>query len=243
MEIIAHRGASFDAPENTVAAVLEAWAQGADAVELDLRLTRDGRLVIFHDRSLRRITRVPGVIGQMTWAQVRRLDAGGWKDPKWAKERIPALDEILSLVPRRKRVFLELKDGCEVFPELRRCLRKAKPVQAVLIGFSWKTMAAARREFIGSPVYWNIDRQEDPGAGGWAGVFDRLIARATAAGFDGVHLSNRLPLRTAMIRKMTQAGLAVYVWTVDEPERARTLQARGANGVTTNRPAWLRMRL
>src|SRR5580704_14008797 len=88
---VAHRGASFDAPENTLAAVNLAWRQRADAVEIDVHLSRDGQLVVIHDYNTRRTTGVNRLVARQTLAELRALDAGRWKGLEWLDETIPTL--------------------------------------------------------------------------------------------------------------------------------------------------------
>ena len=89
VEIVAHRGASYDAPENTMAATKLAWQQKADAVETDIYLGKDGRIIVFHDRTAKRTGGRDIAIGELTLAEARKLDAGSWKDPKYAGEPVP----------------------------------------------------------------------------------------------------------------------------------------------------------
>src|SRR4051794_20206839 len=103
MQIIAHRGASHDAPENTLAAVRLAWAQHADAVEIDVHLTRDGRLAVIHDPDTQRTAGIPQLVTETTLADLQRLDAGAWKGASFAGEKIPALEDVFALVPAGKR--------------------------------------------------------------------------------------------------------------------------------------------
>src|SRR5688500_10497757 len=122
VEIIAHRGASSDAPENTLSAMKLAWEQNADAIELDLWLSKDGRLVVFHDADAKRIAGVPRKVADLTWAEVQQLDAGAWKSPRFTGERVPNLESILATVPKGGRAVLEIKCGPEIVPELKRVL-------------------------------------------------------------------------------------------------------------------------
>ena len=109
MLIIAHRGASFDAPENTLAAVNLAWQQNADAVEVDVHLSRDGHLFVIHDADTRRTTGLDRKVAQLKLPQLPRHDAGRWKGAQWRGEKIPTLDEVLATVPRGKKIFIEIK--------------------------------------------------------------------------------------------------------------------------------------
>src|SRR5262245_58707114 len=102
-EIIAHRGSSFSAPENTLAAVRLGWRQGADAAEGDFRLTADGQIVCVHDKTFKRTAGIDHPVAEMTLAEIERLDAGSWKSPEFAGERVPTLDQLLATVPERKR--------------------------------------------------------------------------------------------------------------------------------------------
>ena len=109
-QIIAHRGSSVDRPENTLASTLRAIEAGATAVEVDVRTTRDGRLVLSHDPTLDRTTDGTGPIGEKTLEEIRRLDAGSWFDKRYAAERIPTLDEVLGVCRGKIDVLLDLKE-------------------------------------------------------------------------------------------------------------------------------------
>jgi glycerophosphoryl diester phosphodiesterase len=107
--VIAHRGGAGLAPENTLPAFLRALEVGADAVELDVRLTRDGRVATIHDRRLDRTTTGKGVVGGFTLEELKRLDAGSWYGREYAGERIPTLEEVFEVLPRGFPVYVELK--------------------------------------------------------------------------------------------------------------------------------------
>src|SRR5689334_1007095 len=116
--IIGHRGASHDAPENTLAAIRLGYEQGADFVEVDLRLTADKQIVLLHDADTKRTTSVEGKVTERTVKELQTLDAGSFKDAKWKGEKIPTLKEALAVIPRGRGMFLELKSGPEIVPPL-----------------------------------------------------------------------------------------------------------------------------
>src|SRR5262245_49380181 len=118
-ELVAHRGASAAAPENTVAAFRVAWQEGADAIESDWRLTSDGRILGLHDASVDRTTDGKGALASLTFEEARKLDAGGWKGERWRGEKLPTLAEMLKVVPSGKRTFVEVKVGPEIVPQLK----------------------------------------------------------------------------------------------------------------------------
>lgn len=109
-QIIAHRGSSADRPENTLASTLRAIEAGATAVEVDVRTTRDGYLVLSHDATLDRTTDGTGPIGEKTLEEIRRLDAGSWFDKRYAAERMPTLEEVLAVSRGKIDVLLDLKE-------------------------------------------------------------------------------------------------------------------------------------
>jgi len=102
VEIVAHRGASFDAPENTVAAIKLAWEQKADASEFDVYLSKDGKIVVIHDATTKRTAGDDMKVALTNLDELRKLDVGKWKNAKFAGEKIPTLEEMLATVPSGK---------------------------------------------------------------------------------------------------------------------------------------------
>lgn len=242
MDIIAHRGASHDAPENTLASVRLAWSQDADAVEVDVHLTSDGRLAVIHDDDARRTTRVERKVAEMALAELQRLDAGAWKGAVFAGEPVPSLDAALLLVPPGRRVFVEVKSGVEAVRELVRCLMRCRlnPTQVVVIAFDFAVAGAAKRQLARCEVCWLVERDS---ADGRLGVAE-IVRRAREAKLDGLDLEAAwVAAEPEIAAQARAAGLKLYVWTVDDAELARRLEAAGVDGITTNRPAWLRAEL
>jgi glycerophosphoryl diester phosphodiesterase len=245
VDIIAHRGASHDAPENTLAAFKLGWQQQADAVELDIWMTKDGKIIVSHDADTKRATGIAKKIPECTLAELRTLDAGSWKDPKWKSEKLPTLNEVLALIPADKRLVIEIKCGPEVLPELERDLKvSGKPAsQLVIISFSHPVCAEAKKLFPKIPVLFLSSFKQDKATGAWSPTPESLIAKAKAAGLDGINLAFKGPLDAAFVKQTHAAGLKFYVWTVNDVEIARKLLAAGADGITTDRPEWLRAQL
>lgn len=113
MLVIAHRGASSRAPENTLASFQAALDIGVDGIELDVHLSRDGHLVVIHDANLRRTTNGQGLVHEHTLAELKALDAGSWHGAAFAGERIPTFEEVLDLVGSRVPLQVELKGATE----------------------------------------------------------------------------------------------------------------------------------
>jgi len=247
MEIIAHRGASHSAPENTLSAVNLAWQRGADAVEIDIWLTRDGRIVALHDKTTERTAGKKWHVAERTLEELRSLDAGSWKNAAYAGERIPTLEEILATVPDGKRLFIEIKCKAEILPELERVVAASgkRPEQTVFISFDFDTIRAAKSRMPERPAYWiqGTSPSRNAKTGAVVAPPDELIARCRAAGLDGLDLKFDSKLTPKIVDAMHRLGLGLYVWTVNEPADARRLVALGVDGITTDRTGWLRDRL
>jgi glycerophosphoryl diester phosphodiesterase len=243
LELVAHRGASYDAPENTLAALRLGFEQGADAVECDIYLTQDGRIVLMHDPDTLRTAGVSNRIAVTQSSILRRLDVAKWGQwqGKGFSEPVPYLSEALKLVPEGKRIFIEVKCGPEILPELERVLKASgkKPEQTPLICFNYDTLRQAKERLPKLEMYWlaGADKKKQ-----FAPV-EELIEKARAANFDGLDLNYGFPIDKEFVRKVHAAGLKLYTWTVDDPAVAAREAEAGVDGITTNRPQWLREQL
>ncbi len=246
MEIIAHRGASALAPENTLAAIRLAWSQDADAVEVDLRLTRDGHIVAVHDRTVRRTTGKSWIVAKRKLAQLKTLDAGRWKGIAWVSERIPTLADVLATAPEDKRLFLEIKCGRKIVPALASALAAAgrPPEQIPVISFNFAALVRLKAKMPEVPAYWvrawpRLDRKP----GQRLRRLETWLEKCCRAGLEGLDLGQPKRLDGKMVERIHRRGLKVYVWTVNRPEDARELAAMGVDGITTDHPGWLRGQL
>lgn len=234
VELVAHRGASKDAPENTLVSLKLGWQQ-TDADELDIHVTKDGQIVVMHDLTTKRTTGTDRKVAESTLAELRLLDAGSWKGAQWAGEKIPTLAEVLAIQPEKKRLFIEIKCGDEILPELERVLRAAKkqPDQVVLIGFKIDVMKKARKLFpdLTLLLLASVDKNDPK-----LPKVEDLVAKAKQAGLDGLDLEGKFPIDKEFVKAVTDAKLQLYVWTVDDPVVARRLVEAGVRGITTNCP-------
>ncbi len=238
--IVAHRGASGEAPENTVEAVLRGWEEGADAAEIDVHLTRDGEVVVIHDATLLRTTGRDARVDALTLAEIRKLDAGIWKGAAWRGVRVPTLADVLATVPEGKRIFIELKEADGLVPALARTVEASalKPEQVVLIGFAAAALGEAKRVMKTCRTLLLADTPE--------GAEERraaLIALCVKEGFDGLGVSAGWPIDRGLVERLAGEGLELNVWTVNDPVRAKALVAAGVATITTDRPGWLRGKL
>lgn len=222
--VVAHRGYSAVAPENTLAALRAAVAAGADAVEFDVRQTADGEAVLMHDPTVERTTDGEGPVRALTAVALRRLDAGRWKGEAFAGERVPTLAEALGALAGRAVAVVELKEAAPAL--VRRTAealaRHTPPGGAVVISFH---PAALRRLAALAP--------ERP-----RGLLVRPQALLAAAGVPADLVLGFHPVVAARsARELRRLGLPVFAWTVDEPEAMARLLGLGVAGLVTNEVA------
>lgn len=240
--IVAHRGASYDSPENTVAATKLGYEQKADGVEFDVHLSKDGKMIVIHDATLKRTTGVEQKkVLDLTFDELRQLDAGKWKDPKFAGEKLPTVEEILAAVPAGKRIFIELKVGPEIVAPLVASLAKTKlkKEQITIIAFNYETLKESKKQLPELQCYWLLSApSKDPKKP--SPTLDEVLVKAKEAKFDGLDLNYGWNFDKATIDRVKKEGLSVHIWTVDDPAIAKQWTAIGVDSITTNRPAFLR---
>ncbi|WP_375221992.1 glycerophosphodiester phosphodiesterase, partial [Symbiobacterium thermophilum] len=131
-QVIGHRGAAGTHPENTMVSFRRAFELGVDGIEFDVHRTADGHLVVIHDPAVDRTTDGSGLVMAMTLEQIRALDAGSWKDPRFAGERVPTLQELVRATPPGVRLYLELKAGSVHYPGIEQELVDLLKAEGVL---------------------------------------------------------------------------------------------------------------
>lgn len=228
MFLYAHRGASAEAPENTLAAFRRAVEVGADGIELDVHLSADGIPVVIHDETLERTTDGTGPVAAWSSGRLQALDAGSWFDEHFAGEAVPTLEETLRLLSGRLRLNLEVKEPRAGLAILE-LLRAFPHADAVISSFDYGVLARLRRA---SPELPLAMLQE-------SGDWHRGVARAAALRAVAFHPHVGLVSRP-LLAVCRRLQLPVLVWTVDDPARARSLARMGVAGVFTNDPAGLR---
>jgi len=243
-EIIAHRGASYDAPENTQAAMKLAWEQEADAIETDMWLSRDGKIVVLHDADTKRLGGTTNRVAQQTWTELQKVDVGAWKDPRFAGERIPGIESILKTVPKGRRAILEIKCGAEILPELERVIGESgrTPEELAIISFKFPVLKESKKRFPRIGHYYLYSYKKDPETQRFP-TLAPLIEDAKSAGLDGLDLHFDWPIDKAFVARVKEAGLKLLVWTINDPVVAGGMIEAGVDGLTTDRPGWLREQL
>ena len=236
LTIIAHRGASYDAPENTLASAKLAWSQNADAVETDIRLTRDGKVIISHDDNVKRLTGTDARVADLTFAEARRLDVGRFKGQQFVGERMPTVEELIDTTPIGGQLFVHIKIGTEILPPLESAIHHAAMTgkYIVLISFDFDVLAQAHQRWPDCKTLWLVSYQH-------AGPsLEQLVMESKEAGLSGLDLSHEWPLDEIAVTHIRAAHLQLYAWTIDNPEDAQHWINLGVDGITTNRAGWIR---
>jgi len=244
--IIAHRGASHDAPENSLSAFKLAIEQGADGFEADFYLTSDGKIACLHDKDTKRISGKDLSVVKTPLAKLQALDVGSWKGPRWKGEKMPTMEEALAAVPTGKMIFIELKSSVEIVEPMAKVIEACslKPEQIVIISFHADAIAECKKQLPHLKALWlcSYKKQKD---GSFAPGVDEVAATLKRIHADGFNSEARPEhFDEAFIKRLRELGCSEFgVWTVDDPKVADYYARLGAWAITTNRPGWLREQL
>ena len=254
--VIAHRGDSAHQPENTMAAFDLAVEQGAELIELDVQRSLDGALMVIHDADLRRTMRIPlstatpgarvvihdphvkrmgcpGLVEEHKAALLRDLDAGSWKDERWAGERIPTLDQALDRYGGSVFLNIEIKAGKRPYPriaaQVAQAIRRRSLYDRIVVSsFDWATIKELRRVDPAVRVALLADSRPD-----------EALLYGAELGAGGVHLKAAL-ITTALVASAQARGLGILAWTVDEPKEMARLAELDIDAIVSNIPSRLR---
>lgn len=239
--IIAHRGASHDAPENTASAFQLAWQQDADGIEGDFYLAADNQIVCIHDRDTKRTAGEKLIVEESTLSQLRKLEYGGWKSSKFSGEPIPTLDEVIATVPDGKRFVVELKSDRRIIPKLIETLirHQNKPIEFVVITFDAASAGEFKKRMPSIKTHWLTSFKRSTPLSTYRPTAAEIAATVARAGVDGVGMKAMPELIDDIFIDELRAGgcKEFHVWTVDEVDTAKHFQALGTIGITTNVPA------
>ncbi|MDQ3340852.1 MAG: hypothetical protein M4D80_37315 [Myxococcota bacterium] len=223
--IVAHRGASHDHPENTLAAFRAAWVLGVEAVELDVHVSKDGEVVVIHDDSTKRTFGVDRKVVDQTAAELATLG-------------VPTLAEVLATVPAGRTLFVEIKTRADTVPPIARVIGDRRDV--ALQGFDPDVLAALAKALPNAPAYWTVDPPTEN---------DRplpyamtVIDEAKRRGFAGLALFHG-SVTPSFVTLARDAGLLVDVWTINDAATLEEWTRRDVRWIETDRPDLVRHRM
>lgn len=241
--IIAHRGASHDAPENTLAAFRLAFEQGADGIEGDFYLSKDGQIVCMHDDTTKRTADKDLSVVGSTFEELRQLDVGSWKSPQFAGERIPTLAEVLAVVPKDKLIYVEIKCGPEIVPHLPEVFRDSglAEKQIRIIAFDKDVIVASKKLLPGIKANWLTSYKQDKKTKKWSPTPASVRKTLQEIHADGLGTKAETNVvDRQFVSELEKMGCEFHVWTINEIPLAKQFQELGAISITTDRPEFLR---
>jgi glycerophosphoryl diester phosphodiesterase len=233
---VAHRGASYLAPENTLASIQLAWELGADAAECDVMLSADNRVLLFHDKNTKKLSGVSLQVKEATWDQLNSLVVIPRESnlPGYSGETIPLLEEVLATIPEDRMLVIEIKTGPEILPHLQDVIDQHwKNGNLSFIAFDFETIRQTKELYPEIPCYYLSMFRADLNK-----HFDAILE----VGLDGVDLRHTI-IDEKVMKRCQASGLEVWCWTVNDPKTAQKMKQLGVSAVTTDRPAWLRKSL
>ncbi len=253
--IVAHRGSSAQAPENTLPAFQLAWKQGADAIEADFQLTKDGHIICFHDKDTKRIAGQQLAIANATLEELRQLDVGGiqpqaaeralrsWNGDQYKGTRIPTIAEVFATVPRGKKIFIEIKCGPEIIDPLLRELASSGLThdQVVVICFDSAVLKSLKERDPKWQTAWlcSFDKR----ANGKPRIAPARVIKTLKEMNAAALMSGGGEVDKDLLAQIRTAGIEHYVWTINDPKLAATYRAQGVDAIITDVPAEMRAAL
>jgi glycerophosphoryl diester phosphodiesterase len=240
--IIAHRGASAEAPENTLMAFLLAFMQGADAVEADVRMTGDGHLVVVHDEDTKRVSGVSLKVSKTSLEKLRALDVGRVKTRRGQGQRMPRLEEVLGMMPEEKLLLLHLKIGPDGLVRLIELLKAAGELinRVRLMSAEVEVLMAVKQALPECGLILHCERRWAQKSDQWFPEVDMVMTVALAVGAEVVAIDSRsLAAEPEMVDVMMERGVKTHVWTVNRAPSARRFSDLGVSGIKTDYPGHL----
>ncbi len=242
IKVIAHRGASAYAPENTISAFKKAFELGVDILEIDVHQTNDRELVVLHDGTVNRTTNGKGKVKNISFEELRKLDAGSWFSNDFIGEKIPSLREVFEITPDSIILLIEIKKGSKTYPGVeKRVVQLIKEYKfenrVILKSFDDKTLQELKnlapeiprlKVFVGQISFLNI-------------VVDYTLNFGNVLDDDVQYIqAHWFGVTKCFIAKAHKKGYKVYVWDVNNEKRMKELILMGVDGIETDYPDLLK---
>ncbi|MEC7269467.1 MAG: glycerophosphodiester phosphodiesterase family protein [Pseudomonadota bacterium] len=230
--IIAHRGASSKAPENTILAYETAWLQNADAIEVDLRKTKDGVFICAHDNNFNRVSGSTKNISESTFKSLLNIDIGSWKGQKFKTQRVPKLEDVLKRLPNRKIIFIEIKGVTKSLNQLMKLISNSnlKKNQVHFLCYLPSVIKNIKKKFPTQKATLNLipslfDYDEE-----------RIKEEIKNSNSDGISLHVDSKQSIKLIEKLKNEKFFVLTWTVNDKKFMKKLIQSKVDGIITDYP-------
>jgi len=244
-KIIAHRGESFEALENSLSAIRLAWKKGASAVEIDVHLTADQEIVVIHDPHTGRVGDKKLFVKKSTLQELKRIRLDRKKKKISKEERIPTLHEVLETVPPEGKLIIEIKCGKEIIKPFVKILNstKLKHHQMEVISFNFEVLSSLKIQLPHYKMLYLLDL--DYYWPHWLLAIkpQKIIKKVQDQSLDGVNVWAGKVINPSFVNAFKKEGLLFYVWTVNDIQKAHRLLAYGVDAITTDRAGWMSQQL
>lgn len=230
--VIAHRGSSGKAPENSLSAYKQAWLEKSDAIEIDLRMTKDKHFVCCHDNNLNRVSSSKKTISSLNLTDLKEIDIGLWKSKKFKNETIPTLEEVLAKTPKRKKIFIEIKGALKEHENLFQIIEQSKFKKENFHFLSYlpavvKLLKKRYSEYPATlnliPSLYNYD-------------FEKILSIIKKSKSNGISLHVDSFKSINLIKKIKNLDQFVICWTVNDLRFMKSLLKIKVNGIITDYP-------
>ncbi len=244
MKIIAHRGASYEAPENTFSSFELAWSENADGIELDVHLSKDNKVVVMHDKTTSRTSDLTLNVNNSSYEELKRADVGSWKSNIYKSEKIPLLEKVLENMPKDKDIYIEVKDDCKIIPELIRIILLFPLLKKnmVIISFSYDVIKKIKSNLKEYRCLWIVEFGYNVPNYTEQTLLD-VVNKINTANLDGISSFAEIEHCKQLEPHIKNNNFFWNVWTVDNPHLAKDMQQLGLNSLSTNRPGWIKKNL
>ncbi|MBA4312881.1 MAG: hypothetical protein C0417_09650 [Chlorobiaceae bacterium] len=239
--IIAHRGSSASAPENTIASFLKAVEDQSDAIELDIRISLDHHLIVIHDKSINRTTNGRGYISKLNLDDIKRYDAGSWFDPQYAGEKIPTLSEVLNICKGKVGINIEIKAEADNRTDailVKNCLSELKRYRnnddILISSFNKKILEKIREENSNISLGYLYDPIHN--------YLRNPVKQTMALGAGYLNVSNRV-VGKRLVEEAHDVGVRVGVYTVNTLNQLKKVVQFNVDAIITNDPSRTRQML
>lgn len=230
---VGHRGVAYRAPENTLASFELAWELGVEAAECDIMLTKDNRVIVFHDKKGKRLTGNNFIVKNSNYNDIAELpiSLSPTNSKEYEGETIPLLEEVLATIPDGRILVIEIKTGPEILPYMQKVIEQHwKSGNIAFIAFDFQTILETKKLYPDVPCYYLSSFRSD---------VEKKIKTIANSDLDGVDLRYKI-IDEKLVSALFAINKDIWCWTVNAPEEALRLQNLGVSAITTDRPAWLK---
>ncbi|MFA8434080.1 MAG: glycerophosphodiester phosphodiesterase [Marinifilaceae bacterium] len=237
LSIIAHRGASANAPENTLASVRQALEDCADKIEIDVHLSKDGEICVMHDSKVNRTTNGEGKIKNLTWKEIQELDAGSWFSQEFKGERVPTLQQVLNCVHGQSKLIIEIKNKSSYYPGIEKsivdCIKQHGAENWCIVQSFHADVLEKIHQLAPNLELHKLEVFVIPSL---KIAFDKAPHLFKPKTYIKSYNVNCFFLSNLIIKKLHTLNKKVNAWTCDSPSMINRMEYIGADGVITNEP-------